>query len=114
MENTNNIQEDFITLYSEGILEEMGIEVGEDEKYIKLLGMVSDRVVARLYLELLASLTPEQVSEVAVDMNSDSPDPEKAILAIKSKISDFNVRVAQILSRVKDELTKDLAPLIQK
>lgn len=102
---------DFLEIYTQGLLEEAGIEIGEEEKYKQLVEALRKRINARVYLELISMLNPDQVAQVASDIKSDNPDPEKTLNQISQKLGDFPTRVAQILARVRSELLEDLKVL---
>lgn len=111
-EHNIDVRTDFIDIYSRDILEALGVK-DESEEGKKLLEMINNRVTARLYLEMVSMLTPEQAAMVSADANSESADPEKVLRETIEKIPDFGPRLALVLGKIRSELIEDLKPLLK-
>ncbi len=112
----DGIETDFITIYAEAILEDLGIPSKQDDEknpeYDKLLDMLKNRINARVYLEMVAMLTPEQATLVSADIDSEKPDPEAVIRKTLEQLPDFAPRLAVVLGKIRSELLEDLKPLV--
>lgn len=108
--NINNNEIDFINIYAKSILEDLGI-LDNNKEYEKLLKIVKDRINARVYLEMIAMLTPEQVKNVSLDIDNDNGDPIKTIKKIIEQVPDFQPRMAIILNKIRSELLEDFKVL---
>ncbi len=118
----DGVETDFITIYAESILGDLGIPSGvsseedgkNDGEHEKLLEMVKHRINARVYLEMVAMLTPEQAALVAEDIEKEKPDPEAVIRKTLEQLPDFAPRLAVALGKIRSELLEDLKPLSSK
>lgn len=103
---------DLIQAFNREILSEIGLPYSaSDKEYQRLSGLVSERIVSRLFLELIASLTPEQAKLVATDINKTEPDPAETFQTLAKQLPDLGTRIAQILERLRPELISDLRSL---
>ena len=98
--NENKIN-DFINSFSNEILQESGVSTEGTETSKRLLEEVENRVVARLFLEMVALLTPEQASRVTKDSMGD-------------EIPEFHIRMAKALQSLRGELIEDFKKLTEQ
>jgi hypothetical protein len=110
--NIDGVETDFISIYAEGILEDLGIKIDGREEVQKLVAMIKNRINARVYLEMVAMLTPEQAALVMEDMDKENPDPEAVIQKTLAQLPDFAPRLAAALGKIRSELLADLKPLV--
>jgi len=111
--NIDIIRTDFMEIYTRSVLEDLGVAL-DDMNSQKLFDTIKHRINARVYLEMVAMLTPEQAALVARDINSEHPDPEATIQKTLEKIPDFAPRLAVVLGKIRSELLEDLKPLVAK
>ncbi len=102
-ENTNFIKELALE-----ILVEAGFTEKETPDYDKLLLALEKRITSRTFLEMVSMLTPEQAHEINRDVELEESDPQKLILRLSQTIPDFQLRMAEVLSRIKMEIAIDL------
>ena len=105
---------DIIEEFSAELLSDLGIGDSDGEQYKILLNTINDRVNARLFLEIISVLSPEQAMEVREDMEKAEPNPEKLLFDISQKIPNFQAMVVQLMAKIRVELLEDLKPLIVK
>lgn len=102
----------FIETYAQEILVDLGQTNQEGEQYQKLLKLVSDRITARVFLETIGMLKPEQAAELAAEIGDEKVESEEKLRSVISKIPDYESRMAQVLVRIRAELLEDLKPLV--
>lgn len=93
---------EFVRVLSSEILKEANVDA--DEKLIKI---VSERIAARMLLEMVNMLTPEEAEKISKDMVGDESSQEKLVYEISNRIPDFQMKMAFVLSRIKQELIED-------
>ncbi|OGI60093.1 hypothetical protein A2641_02900 [Candidatus Nomurabacteria bacterium RIFCSPHIGHO2_01_FULL_37_25] len=111
--NENKIN-DFINSFSNEILQESGVSTEGTETSKRLLEEVENRVVARLFLEMVALLTPEQASRVTKDISEDDTDPAKLMESMGHEIPEFHIRMAKALQSLRGELIEDFKKLTEQ
>jgi len=80
-----------------------------DHKYLQLFKAVEQRVDARLFLETVAMLNPEQAALVKQDMEKNNPNPQELLTQVIHEIPNFQLRVVQVLANLRSELLQDLS-----
>lgn len=108
-ENKTN---DFINSFSLDILQESGVTIGESETSKRLLKELENRIVSRLFLEMVVLLTPEQASRVTKNINEDDTDPAKLMESMAHEIPEFHIHMAKALQILRGELIEDFKKLV--
>lgn len=104
-------EENFIRALAIEIIGGVGLKEWSDSSYEKLVESLEQRITSRVFLEVISMLTPEQAEKVKGDIDSGGNDPQSLILKISQEIPDFQLRIAEVLSRIKMELVDDLGIL---
>lgn len=112
METNMQIADDFITDYAKGILVELGAKIDDSEQSARLINAITSRVMARVFLEMIMLLTPEQAAELNKGGEEGAEDPELVLAKLRDSIPDFPVRVAQLLTTIRAELLEELKVLV--
>lgn len=107
-----NETDDFISSFSREILQESGIVVEGSEIPKRLLEEVEQRIVARLFLEMVALLTPEQADRVAQNIHQDGANPAKFMESMAREIPEFHIHMAKALGELRGELVEDFKKLV--
>ncbi|MBI5138830.1 MAG: hypothetical protein HZA95_03475 [Candidatus Vogelbacteria bacterium] len=103
-----NIIEQFVV----DILDEVGVNEKDDSMhYWQFKKTLIDRVNARLFLEMVGAMDPEQAALVKKEIESEKPDPRGVMEKIGSQIPDFSLRVLNALNKIRIDLVSDLSVL---
>src|SRR3989344_2859490 len=103
--NTQQDTKEFLHDYALLILKEAGLEENPE-----VASAVEERVAARMLLEMVNMLTPEEADKVKRSMEGDF-NQEAVLRDIAKRIPDFNFKMAFALANVKQELVEDVAGL---
>ena len=85
----------------------------DSAEYRRVMESVLDRVTARVFLELIAGLSPEQAKRVAGDLSKGNPEPAATIQALSKEVPDLALRIAQALTRMRGELLTDIGEIVK-
>lgn len=103
-----NLIGDFV----EELLAELNIQKSSAE-YSRLANTLEERVTARVFLNIIESLTPEQAALVAKDMSSDKPDTDQIIAKLLDQVPHLQSVVASTLGKVHIEIKNDFKNINQ-
>ena len=103
----NDESKKFIEDYCKEILHDLNL-AESDPKFLEILEVVGNRVNARIFLETLAMLTPEQAALVKQDLDKNNPDPKGVLDKVVSQIPNFQLRIVQVLANLRSELLQEL------
>lgn len=107
----DNTGKNFIEEFIREIAEESGVVLDESETSRKLLESLERRVLARAFLEMVGMLTPEQAKTVKNDMDQEGADMDQLVARLSQEIPDFQLKMAQVLARIKMEMVEDIAKM---
>ncbi len=106
--NTQEKDFNMITEFVDDLFDEIGVKETMDG-YEKLRIAIEDRVIARVFLELVNSLTPQQAKLVANDLvDTEHQNPDAIFAKLIKEIPDLQGIVVQILAKIRLELISDL------
>jgi len=71
------MEQDLIKDFIAEVVADAGIDGSDRATYQLLLKTLEERVVARLLLELIARMTPEEAAKMKEELEAESPNPEK-------------------------------------
>ena len=108
MSEQTNIISEFIS----ELLHELNVP-SETEEYTELMTVLEERVNARLFLNIIKSLTPEQAAMVSKDLTSEAPDPDLILEKLLDSAPHLQAVIAGTLGEIHIELTNDLKGIIQ-
>lgn len=101
--------DDFLSEFVSEVLAECGATNTESEAYQKLHAGLMKRVEARMVLEIISMLTPEDAEKARKEMDSGA-ELESITTALRN-MPDSTVGMAAALARIREELIKDLGVL---
>lgn len=99
---------DLISAFSAELLSQAGIKPESSPEYKRVQELLMERVIARLFLEIIVSLPPDVAEQVANDLKQSKPDPANTMRILSAKVPDLGLRIAQTLTRLHGELLSDL------
>src|SRR5688572_17328799 len=94
---------DVIEEFAQELLEELGFSTDLD-KYEELKKTIIERVNARVFLDILNSLTPEQAELIANDISGEKPDPDLFFAKIADATPHLQAVIAQSLANIRLEI----------
>ena len=103
------MEENILGEFVSGILEKAGIPTTH-ESYGALYGVLQTRLGARLLLELLVLLTPEQAAQARQLIADKNSDPKAVLETIATFIPDLPAQLPVICKKMGQELLEDLLP----
>lgn len=107
----NTAKDDILNNFAEELVRESGLPIEEGQRR-RLVEVIRERIDTRLFLELLAMLTPEQAERVQADIGrEDGGEPQRLASSLAREIPDYSAKVVVALSRIHDELAADLVSL---
>lgn len=107
----DEVSPNFIKEFIKELFLELSISLPEGENSKKIIDALENRITARLFLEMITMLTPEQAQKINVDIDSQTPDAEKLVMQLSKEIPYFPARIAQVLATIRVELIEDLKEL---
>lgn len=106
---TESANQNFIEEFVREIAEEAGVVLDDSETSKKLLESLEQRVLARTFLEIIGMLTPEQAKLVKEDTDKDGASMNQLFSKLGQEIPDFQLKMAQVLARIKMEMAEDIS-----
>ena len=101
--NTFNL----ITEFVDDLFLELHISSNMND-YEKLRKVIEDRIISRMFLELINCFTPEQIKTVKEDLASPHPEIDIVFGRLVKEIPDLQNSMIQILANIRLELLADL------
>jgi len=106
--NEHNKQFNMIAEFVDDLFGEIGIDQNVSD-YDKLRATIEDRVIARVFLELVNSLTPQQAELVANDLSAgEKENPDAIFTKLVKEIPNLQGIIIDILAKIRLELIAEL------
>ncbi len=107
------MEDNIIKEFAEELLIDAGVDGSDRASWRSLSEAIEGRIHARLMLEIVGALTPEQAARVRTEMDAVRPDPEQLFHEFKKEIPNFTSLVLTILEKIRLEISAELHTMMQ-
>lgn len=109
MDNTTT--ETFLDGFTTELLEGAGMKK-EDPHWGRLVETLNERIISRLFLELVSILPKEEAAAMRADMGKEQSAPELLLQGLLQRIPDVREKILLSLAAIRAELELDLRQIV--